>query len=74
MKNKKYILLQIKDICYYDEDFEFDPIIIEADEDFEEKYIQLVEIAKNYEDFEEINDFIEKNFKKIDYTKQIIYI
>lgn len=72
--NNKYIMIKIKDICYYDNDFEFEPIIVKVSEDFEEKYKQLLEISKTYEDFEEINDFIEENFETLDYETRIINI
>lgn len=67
-------LIQIKDICYYDNDFEYEPFLVEQDENFDEKYRRLVHICQNYDDFQEVEDFIEDNFTKVKFEKLIIEI
>lgn len=69
---KKYVIIQLKDMFYYDDDFEIAPFIVEKDENFEEKFNKLVKIAKDYEDFNEVIDFINDNFKLINYEKRIV--
>lgn len=71
---KEYIIIQLKDICYYDDDFEYEPFIVEKDENFEEKYKKLIKVCKNYNDFQEIEDFIYDNFKIINFEKRIIEV
>lgn len=71
---KEYIIIQLKDICYYDDDFEYEPFIVEKDEKFEEKYKELVKVCKNYNDFQEVEDFIYNNFKIINFEKRIIEV
>ena len=73
MENK-YVCIQLKDINYYDDDFEYEPIIVEKDENFEETFNELKKVCKNYEDFNEVDEFIEENFKKINIEKRIIKI
>lgn len=70
----EYILIQLKDICYYDDDFEYEPFLLERDKDFEKKYEEFVKICKNYEEFDEVEDFIHENFNKIEFEKRIIEI
>lgn len=70
----KFVMIELKDICYYDDDFEYEPFIVEKSDNFEEKYEKLVEICNNYDDFQDIEDFICKNFKKIDFEKRVIEI
>lgn len=78
MKNKicknDFIIIQLKDICYYDNDFNYDPIIVKKEQDFEEKYNKFVKICKNYETFQEIEDFIYENFIQIEIEEREIYI
>lgn len=69
-----YVIIQIKDISYYDDDFEYEPFIVKRDEDFEEKYNKFVKIAKNYECFDEVESFINDNFEKIDFEKRYIEV
>lgn len=71
---KEYVIIQLKDICYYDDDFEYEPFIVEKDENFEEKYKELVKLCKNYNDFQEVEDFIYDNFKIINFEKRIIEV
>lgn len=71
---KEYIIIQLKDICYYDDDFEYEPFIVEKDENFEEKYKELIKVCKNYNDFQEVEDFIYDNFKIINFEKRIIEV
>lgn len=70
----KYVKIQLKDICYYDDDFEYEPFIVAKDENFEEKYNKLVEVCKNYEDFQEVEDFINENFQKINFETRYIEV
>lgn len=70
----EYILIQLKDICYYDDDFEYEPFLVKKDEKFEEKYKKLVNVCNNYEAFDEVEDFIHENFKTIEFEKRIIEI
>ena len=69
---KEYVIIQLKDICYYGDDFEYEPFIVKKDNNFEEKYKKLVDICKNYEDFNEVEDFITENFIKLDFEKRVI--
>lgn len=69
-----YVIIQLKDMCYYGDNFEYDPFIVEKGENFEEKYNKLVEICKNYEDFQEIEDFINENFEKIGFEKRYVEV
>lgn len=71
---KEYVRIQLKDICYYDYDFEYEPFIVEKDENFEEKYNELVKVCKNYESFDEVEDFINKNFEKIGFETRYIEV
>lgn len=71
---EEYVIIQLKDICYYDDDFEYKPFIVEKDENFEEKYKELVKLCKNYNDFQEVEDFIYDNFKIINFEKRIIEV
>lgn len=69
------VLIQLKDICYYDDDFEYEPFLVKADtKDFEKKYKGLVKICQNYDDFQEVEDYIAENFEKIDYEKRVIEV
>ena len=69
---KDYVIIQLKDMCYYDDDFEYEPFIIKRDKDFETKFKKLKKICKNYESFDEIEEFIEENFERIGFEKRII--
>lgn len=71
---KEYIIIQLKDMCYYDDDFEYEPFIVEKDENFEKKYNKLIKVCKNYNDFQEVEDFIYDNFKIINFEKRIIEV
>lgn len=71
---KELVLIQLKDICYYDDDFEYEPFLVEKNEDFEEKYKELVEVCNTYEQFDEVEDFIQENFIKLDFEKRTITI
>lgn len=71
---KELVYIKIKDICYYDDDFEYYPILVEKCDDFEEKMKKLEEICKNYEDFQQVEDFISDNFYKIIYEIREIYV
>ena len=75
------VMIQLKDICYYEDSYEFsisndskDTIGIIKEENFEEKYNKLVEVCKNYEDYQEVEDFIYDNFKKIDVERRKIEV
>lgn len=71
---KELVLIQLKDICYYDDDFEYEPFLVEKDKDFEKKYEKFVEVCQSYESFDEVDDFISENFKQVDYEKRIIEV
>jgi hypothetical protein len=68
------VMIQLKDICYYEDSYEFEPIFVIKEENFEEKYSKLVEVCKNYEDYQEVEDFIYDNFKKIDVERREIEV
>lgn len=68
------VMIQLKDICYYEDSYEFEPIFVIKEKSFEEKYSKLVEICKNYEDYQEVEDFIYDNFKKIDVERREIEV
>ena len=71
---KELVLIQLKDMCYYDDDFEYEPFLVEKDKDFEEKYNELVKICNTYEQFDEVEDFIQENFIKLDFEQRTIII
>lgn len=74
MIKEEYIVIQLKDICYYDDDFVYEPFIVKKDKDFESKYKKLEKLCKNYECFYEIEDFINNNFEKIEFEKRIVEV
>lgn len=70
-----YILIQLKDLCYYEDDFEYEPFIVKADTpNFEENYKRLVDVCKNYDDFQDVIDFVNDNFTTINFEKRVIEI
>ncbi|MCI6457267.1 MAG: hypothetical protein MSA56_06155 [Clostridium sp.] len=69
---KEYVVIQLKDTEYYDDDFQYEPFIVEKDEDFEEKFKKLMVVCHNYESFDEVEDFITENFTKLDFEKRVI--
>lgn len=71
---KEYIRIQLKDMCCYDDDFEYEPFIVEKDENFEEKYNNLVKICKCYKSFDEVETFINENFEKIGFETRYIEV
>jgi len=67
----KYALIKLHDI----DDIDFDyTIIVEKTDDFEEKYAELERLSENYDYFQEIEDFIYDNFKKLGYDEREITI
>ena len=70
------ILIQLKDMCYYEDDFEYTPYLIDNEnaEEFNKKYEQLEKICHTYQDFNEVEDFINNNFKVIPFEKRVIEI
>lgn len=70
----KFVLIELKDICYYDDDFEYEPFIVKKDKDFEKKYKELESLCENYDDFQDVEDFICDNFEKIEFDKRVIEI
>lgn len=74
MNKYDYVCIQIKDICYYDDDFEYEPIIVKKGEDFEEKYAELEKLCKNYESFDEVDEFIDTNFERIIYEERYLRV
>lgn len=68
------VLIQLKDLEYFDDDFEYDPFLVEEDKDFEKKYKKLVHLCQTYDDFNEIEEFIDDNFKRINFETRIINI
>lgn len=53
-------------------DFDYETFYIIKTKDFEKKYEQLMKIAKEYEDFQEVYDFIHNNFITIDIDYRVI--
>lgn len=72
--NYEIIKIQLKDICSYNDDFEYSAIYVAKDENFENKYEELVKICRNYDDFQEVEDFICENFKQVEVEEIIIEI
>ena len=66
--------IEIKDICYYEDMLEIDRFYVIKDDDFENKYKKLEHICKNYEDFEEIEEFVNNNFITIDIEYRVIEV
>lgn len=62
--------INLRDYEYNDFDYETFHII--KTKDFEEKYEQLMKIAREYEDFQEVYDFINNNFITIDIDYRIV--
>lgn len=71
---EKYVIIQLEDICYYGDDFKYEPFIVKKGKNFEEKYNELVKVCKNYESFDEVEDFINKNFEKIGFETRYIKV
>ncbi len=71
---KDYVLIQLKDICYYGDNFNYEPFIVKKDKDFEKKYEKFIKVCKNYESFDEVEDFINNNFKKIDFETRYVKV
>lgn len=73
---KDYIRIQLKDMCYYDDDFEYEPFIVKKDKDFEKKFKKLERLCKHYDSFDEVENFIDNNFEKLelDFEERIIYV
>lgn len=63
---KDIVKIRLKDICYYEDNFEYNSIYVIKNEKFEENINKLKEICENYDSFQEIDDFIDDNFEKID--------
>lgn len=68
------VRIQLKDINSYDDDFKYSAVYVEKDNNFDKKYEEFVEICSNYEDFQEVEDFIHDNFKQIEVEEIEIYI
>lgn len=71
---EKLMVIKLKDICYYGDDFEYPPFLVKDEPNFEKKFQKLEYICKHYEDFQEIEDFITENFEKIEFEERIIYV
>ena len=69
-----YIIIKLKDMCNYGDDFEYEPFIVKKDEDFEEKYNKFVEVCQNYECFDEVQDFIHDNFETIGFETRYVEV
>lgn len=66
------ILIQLKDLCNYEDDFEYEPILVEKDKEFEKKYKKFVKVCQTYENFQQVEDFISENFNRVAYEQRII--
>lgn len=53
-------------------DFDYETFYIIKTKDFEKKYEQLMKIAREYEDFQEVYDFIHNNFITIDIDYRVV--
>lgn len=68
---KEYVVIQfIED----ENDFEYEPFIVKKDKHFDSKYEKLEELCKNYKTFEDVVDYIYKNFKQIKFNTKIIRV
>lgn len=72
----KYAIIQYIDTEYYEDNFNYAPIIVKKDKDFNEKIKKLQEVSDNYySDYEEqdigicevLDKFIEDNFEVLSY-------
>lgn len=72
----KYAIIQYIDTEYYEDSFNYAPIIVKKDKDFDEKIKKLQEVSDNYySDYEEqdigicevLDKFIEDNFEVLSY-------
>lgn len=70
----KCILIKLEDSEYYDDKYNFPSFIVEYEENIEEKLKELEKVCKNYDDFNEVEDFIKNNFKNIEYLQYTIEI
>lgn len=68
------IRIQLKDTCYYDDDFEYKPFYVIKDKHFEKQYDKLLDLCNDYENFQDIEDFIEENFTKIEIEERFIEV
>ena len=64
------VCIELVDLCYYDDDFKYPLIYVIKDKKFEKKCRELENVCKNYEDFEEVYEFINKNFITIELEKR----
>lgn len=71
---KMIVAIRLKDMCYYEDDFEYDTFYVKKDEKFEENYKKLTELCSTYEDFNEVEEFVKNNFQMVDVETLTIVI
>ena len=71
---EKYVYIHLKDIDYCDDDFEYPRYIVKKEKDFSVKFNKLKRICNNYEDYSEIEEFINNNFTSLNLEERIIEI
>lgn len=59
------VRIQLKDTSYYDDDFQYDAFYVIKDKNFESNYNALVKLCGDYENFQDVEDFIYENFTTI---------
>lgn len=70
----KCILIKLEDLEYYDDKYNYPSFIVEYEENIEKKIRELEKVCKNYDDFNEVEDFIKNNFKNIEYLQYTIEV
>ena len=68
------VRIQIKDSCYYDDNFEYKPFYVIKDKNFEKQYEKLLDLCNNYENFQDVEDFINEHFTKLEIEERVIKI
>ena len=68
------IRIQLKDVCNYEDDFVYEAFYVIKDKNFEENYKKLVEICSYYDNFQDVVDFLEENFTKIEIEERFIEV
>lgn len=72
--NQKVIMIKLKDLCDFKDNFEYKPYLVVADDEFKKKLDGLKNVCKNYSDFEEVTEYVKNNFKYIEFDEEVIEI
>lgn len=73
-KNDKLVLIKLKEICVFYDNFEYKPYLVVADDEFEKKLDGLKNVCRNYSDFEEVTEYVKNNFEILNFDEEVIQI